>query len=98
MDRIVIIVFQGKAGYNREIFNDDRGQLTGQAYGTRVLGPGGDSTNYGGRLDWANKNAQAAIDINRQIGGRSGVRFLLLHFWAQSAPFINALDVLAALE
>ncbi|NP_001093312.1 gloverin-like [Bombyx mandarina] len=63
----------GKAGYNREIFNDDRGQLTGQAYGTRVLGPGGDSTNYGGRLDWANKNAQAAIDINRQIGGRSGM-------------------------
>nr|BAD51474.1 gloverin-like protein 2 [Bombyx mori] len=63
----------GKAGYNREIFNDDRGKLTGQAYGTRVLGPGGDSTNYGGRLDWANKNAQATIDLNRQIGGRSGM-------------------------
>nr|ANS56420.1 gloverin 1 [Bombyx mandarina] len=71
----------GKGGYNREFFNDDRGKLTGQAYGTRVLGPGGDSTSYGGRLDWANENAKAAIDLNRQIGGSAGIEASASGVW-----------------
>nr|ABG72699.1 gloverin-like protein [Antheraea mylitta] len=60
----------GKAGYKQQFFNDHRGKLEGQAYGTRVLGAAGDSTNFGGRLDWSNKNANAALDVSKQIGGR----------------------------
>ncbi|KAJ0171771.1 hypothetical protein K1T71_012534 [Dendrolimus kikuchii] len=63
----------GKGGYQKEFFNDDRGKLSGQAYGSRVLGPNGDSSSFGGRFDWADQNAKAAIDLNRQIGGRSSI-------------------------
>nr|WJG69169.1 gloverin 1 [Dioryctria sylvestrella] len=63
----------GKGGYKQEIFNDHRGKLEGQAYGTRVLGPNGGSSDFGGRLDWADKNAKAALDVNKQIGGGTHV-------------------------
>ncbi|XP_052751020.1 gloverin-like [Galleria mellonella] len=63
----------GKGGYKQEIFNDNRGKLEGQAYGTRVLGADGGTSNLGGRLDWSNKDAKAALDISKQIGGRTSV-------------------------
>ncbi|KAG6460579.1 hypothetical protein O3G_MSEX012084 [Manduca sexta] len=63
----------GKGGYQHQFFDDHRGKLTGQGYGSRVLGPYGDSTNFGGRLDWANKNANAALDVTKSIGGRTGL-------------------------
>ncbi|KAH9635253.1 hypothetical protein HF086_001909 [Spodoptera exigua] len=43
------------------------------AYGSRVLGANGDSSNLGGQLHWSNDNARAALDVHKQIGGRSGM-------------------------
>ncbi|RVE45572.1 hypothetical protein evm_009769 [Chilo suppressalis] len=63
----------GKGGYKQEIFNDDRGKLQGQAYGSRVIGPNGDTSSFGGRLDFSDKNSQAALDVNKPIGGRTSV-------------------------
>nr|WGO77590.1 gloverin [Lymantria dispar] len=63
----------GRGGYKQDIFNDDRGRLQGQAYGSRVLGPYGDSSSFGGKLDWSNDNAKLGADIHREIGGRSGM-------------------------
>ncbi|XP_061384732.1 gloverin-like [Danaus plexippus] len=59
----------GKGGYEHQIFNDHRGTLNAQAYGTRVLGPTGDSSNLGGALNWKNPNAAASFDISKQIHG-----------------------------
>ncbi|CAG5052504.1 unnamed protein product [Parnassius apollo] len=61
----------GKGGYKQDIFNDARGKLEGQAYGTRVLGPNGDSSSLGGKLDWnnVNKDARATLEITKQIHG-----------------------------
>ncbi|CAG9792428.1 unnamed protein product [Diatraea saccharalis] len=63
----------GKGGYKQDIFNDDRGKLQGQAYGSRVLGPNGDVSSFGGRLDFTDKNSQASLDVNKPIGGRPSV-------------------------
>ncbi|CAH1641757.1 unnamed protein product [Spodoptera littoralis] len=63
----------GRGGYKQDIFNDHRGHLQGQAYGSRVLGANGDSTNLGGQLHWSNDNARAALDVHKQIGGGSGM-------------------------
>ncbi|XP_063631915.1 gloverin-like [Cydia splendana] len=63
----------GKAGYKETVFNDARGKLDAQAYGSRVLGPAGDSSHFGGKLDWANDNAKAALDISKQIHGKTTV-------------------------
>ncbi|XP_069355578.1 gloverin-like [Maniola hyperantus] len=59
----------GKGGYEHQIFNDNRGKLNGQVYGTRVLGAAGDSSHLGGGLNWQNPNAAASLDISRQIHG-----------------------------
>nr|XP_049705926.1 gloverin [Helicoverpa armigera] len=64
----------GRGGYKQDIFNDHRGHLQGQAYGSRVLSPYGDSSNLGGRLDWSNPNAKAGLDVHKQIGGGSGMK------------------------
>nr|WGJ79125.1 gloverin [Hyphantria cunea] len=63
----------GRGGYKQDIFNDHRGHLQGQAYGSRSLGAYGDSTSMGGKLDWSNNNARLGADINKEIGGRSGM-------------------------
>lgn len=67
------IYLQGKAGYNRNIFDDHRGKLDGTAYGTRVLGANGASSHLGGSLNWQNSNAAANLDISKQIHGPSSV-------------------------
>ncbi|KAL0860451.1 hypothetical protein ABMA27_009840 [Loxostege sticticalis] len=59
----------GKAGYERNIFNDNRGKLDAQAFGTRTLSPYGDSSALGGALKWKNDNAAASFDISKQIHG-----------------------------
>ncbi|CAK1589590.1 unnamed protein product [Parnassius mnemosyne] len=61
----------GKGGYKQDIFNDARGKLEGQAHGTRVLGPNGDTSSFGGKLDWnnVNKDARATIELTKQIHG-----------------------------
>ncbi|KAG7296725.1 hypothetical protein JYU34_020623 [Plutella xylostella] len=59
----------GKAGYRQDIFNDHRGRLQGEASGTRVLSPYGDSSHLGGRLDYSNKHANANLDVSKRIGG-----------------------------
>nr|XP_032521717.1 gloverin-like [Danaus plexippus plexippus] len=63
----------GKGGYEHQIFNDHRGTLNAQAYGTRVLGPAGDSSHLGGALNWKNPNAAASFDISKQIHGGTSV-------------------------
>ncbi|CAB3245057.1 unnamed protein product [Arctia plantaginis] len=63
----------GKGGYKQDIFKDQRGHLEGQAYGSRVLGPNGGKSLMGGKLDWSNDNAKVSADINKEIGGRSGL-------------------------
>ncbi|KAJ8708768.1 hypothetical protein PYW08_010150 [Mythimna loreyi] len=66
----------GRGGYRQDIFNDHRGRLQGEGYGTRVLGAGGDSSILGGKLNWnnANENVRAGVDIHKEIGGHSGVK------------------------
>ncbi|XP_075986200.1 gloverin-like [Anticarsia gemmatalis] len=63
----------GRGGYKHDIFNDHRGRLEGQAYGSRVLSPYGDSSNLGGKLNWSNDNARLGADLQKQIGGRTGL-------------------------
>ncbi|XP_073961138.1 gloverin-like [Choristoneura fumiferana] len=63
----------GQAGYKQVIFNDARGKLEGQAQGTRVLSPNGDSSHLGGTLKWSNDNANAALDVSKQIGGPTSI-------------------------
>ncbi|XP_022837649.1 gloverin-like isoform X4 [Spodoptera litura] len=63
----------GRGGYKQDIFNDHRGRLQGQAYGSRVLGPAGDSSILGGKLNWNNNNARATLDVHKEIGRGSGV-------------------------
>ncbi|XP_023937663.2 gloverin [Bicyclus anynana] len=73
----------GKAGYKQDIFNDDRGKLTGEAYGTRVLGPTGDASLLGGKLNWNNaaKDAAANFELTKQIHGRTGAQADLSKVW-----------------
>ncbi|XP_013139616.1 PREDICTED: gloverin-like [Papilio polytes] len=73
----------GKGGYKQDIFNDNRGKLQGQAYGTRVLGATGDSSLLGGKLNWnnVNKDANAAIEITKQIHGHTNVDAALSKVW-----------------
>ncbi|XP_048487396.1 gloverin isoform X2 [Plutella xylostella] len=59
----------GKAGYRQDIFNDARGRLQREAYGSRVLGATGDSSHVGGALDYSSKHASGSVDVSRQIGG-----------------------------
>ncbi|CAH2268338.1 gloverin-like [Pararge aegeria] len=59
----------GRGAYQHQIFNDNRGKMDAQVYGTRVLGSAGDSTHLGGALNWQNPNAAASLDISRQIHG-----------------------------
>ncbi|CAH0403368.1 unnamed protein product [Chilo suppressalis] len=59
----------GRAGVERHIFNDARGRLDAQAHGTRTLGPAGGTSALGGSLNWRNDNANAALDVSKQIGG-----------------------------
>ncbi|CAB3225872.1 unnamed protein product [Arctia plantaginis] len=63
----------GRGGYKQNIFNDHRGRLEGSAYGSRVLGPTGGSSSMGGTLDWSNDNAKVTADLNREIGGHTGL-------------------------
>ncbi|XP_022125815.2 gloverin isoform X1 [Pieris rapae] len=58
-----------KGGYEHQFFDDNRGKLTGQLSGIRVLGPLGDSSNFGGGLNWENSNAAASLDVTKQIHG-----------------------------
>ncbi|XP_050356625.1 gloverin-like [Nymphalis io] len=73
----------GKAGYKKDIFNDDRGILKGEAYGSRVLGANGDNSYLGGKLDWANanKNAEATLELTKQIGGRTNAAAAASKVW-----------------
>ncbi|CAH2098343.1 unnamed protein product [Euphydryas editha] len=73
----------GKAGYKKDIFNDERGTLKGEAYGSRVLGAAGDNSYLGGKLDWnnVNKNAQATLELNKQIGGRTNAQATASKVW-----------------
>ncbi|KAM3962185.1 gloverin-like [Aphomia sociella] len=64
----------GKLGYQHNFMNDDRGKLTGTAYGTRVLSPYGNSNHLGGRLDWQNKHTSAALDVSRQMHGPTSIQ------------------------
>nr|AMY60406.1 gloverin [Biston betularia] len=64
----------GKAGYNHQIFDDGRGKLDAQAYGSRVLSPYGDSTKFGGGLNWADQNAKAGLDLSKSIGGHTALK------------------------
>ncbi|CAH0714945.1 unnamed protein product, partial [Brenthis ino] len=57
----------GKGGYEHQFFNDDRGKLNGQVYGTHVLGPAGDSSSFGGALNWKDPHAAASFDISKQV-------------------------------
>ncbi|XP_028168252.1 gloverin-like [Ostrinia furnacalis] len=59
----------GKAGYEHNIFDDARGKMDAQAFGTRTLGPYGDSSALGGALKWRDDHAQASFDINKQVHG-----------------------------
>ncbi|XP_063897288.1 gloverin-like [Helicoverpa armigera] len=63
----------GRAGYKQDIFNDHRGHLEGQGYGSRVLGATGDSSVFGGKLNWSNDNARATADVHKEVGGASGM-------------------------
>ncbi|XP_048007045.1 gloverin-like isoform X2 [Leguminivora glycinivorella] len=83
----------GKGGYKETIFNDARGKLDAQAYGSRVLSPAGDSSHFGGKLDWANDNAKAALDISKQIHGKTTVSELRLHLttYTPYRPFFKIL-------
>ncbi|XP_013168697.1 PREDICTED: gloverin-like [Papilio xuthus] len=63
----------GKGGYEHNFFDDHRGKLDGQAYGTRVLGPYGDSSHLGGALNWRNDNAAASLDVSKMIHGPTSV-------------------------
>ena len=63
----------GKAGYQRNVFDDHRGKLDASAYGSRVLTPYGDSSNLGGRLDYKNDHSAASLDVSKQIGGHTAV-------------------------
>ncbi|XP_045455142.1 gloverin-like [Melitaea cinxia] len=73
----------GKAGYKKDIFNDARGTLKGEAYGSRVLGATGDNSYLGGKLDWnnVNKNAQATFELTKQIGGRTNAEATASKVW-----------------
>ncbi|CAH0403367.1 unnamed protein product [Chilo suppressalis] len=64
----------GRAGVERHIFNDARGRLDAQAHGTRTLGPAGGTSALGGSLNWRNDNANAALDVSKQIGGSTSVQ------------------------
>ncbi|CAG9792416.1 unnamed protein product [Diatraea saccharalis] len=59
----------GRAGVERNIFNDARGRLDAQAHGTRTIGPMGGSSALGGSLNWRNDNAAASFDVSKQIHG-----------------------------
>ncbi|VVD01240.1 gloverin-like [Leptidea sinapis] len=61
----------GKGGYEHQIFDDARGKLSGQLSGSRVLGPMGDASLVGGGLRYENPNAQASLDITKQIHGHT---------------------------
>lgn len=74
---LICYIFQGKAGYERNIFNDNRGKLDAQAFGTRTLSPYGDSSALGGALKWKNDNAAASFDISKQIHGPTSVSDVL---------------------
>ncbi|CAG4944959.1 unnamed protein product [Parnassius apollo] len=63
----------GKGGYEHNFFDDDRGKLDGQVYGTRVLGPYGDSSHLGGALNWQNPNAAASLEVSKQIHGPDSI-------------------------
>ncbi|CAH2058085.1 unnamed protein product, partial [Iphiclides podalirius] len=63
----------GKGGYEHNFFDDHRGRLDGQAYGTRVLGPYGDSSHLGGALNWHDSNAAASLDVSKQIHGPTSI-------------------------
>lgn len=54
--------------------------MRGEAYGSRVLGATGDNSYLGGKLDWnnVNKNAQATLELNKQIGGRTNVSIIFV--------------------
>ncbi|XP_034826221.1 gloverin-like [Maniola hyperantus] len=73
----------GKAGYKQDFFNDERGKLTGEAYGARVLGPNGDSSFLGGKVNWNNaaKDAEANLELTRQIHGRTGAQADFSKVW-----------------
>ncbi|XP_026497730.1 gloverin-like [Vanessa tameamea] len=73
----------GKAGYRQDIFNDGRGVLTGEAYGSRVLSPYGDNSYVGGKLDWtnANKNADATFALTKEIGGSTNAAATASKVW-----------------
>ncbi|XP_068624158.1 gloverin-like [Battus philenor] len=73
----------GKGGYKQDIFNDNRGKLEGQAYGKRVLGQTGDSSFFGGKLDWnnVNKDAKATVELTKQIHGPTNVDASLSKVW-----------------
>nr|AAG44367.1 gloverin precursor [Trichoplusia ni] len=64
----------GRGGYKQDIFNDHRGRLSGQAYGSRVINDYGGSSILGGKLDWSNDNARAALDVHKEIGRGSGMK------------------------
>ncbi|CAG4944953.1 unnamed protein product [Parnassius apollo] len=63
----------GKGGYEHNFFDDHRGKLDGQVYGTRVLGPYGDSSHLGGALNWQNSNAAASLEASKQIHGPDSI-------------------------
>ncbi|XP_050356623.1 gloverin-like [Nymphalis io] len=73
----------GKAGYRQDIFNDARGVLKAEAYGSRVLSPSGDNSYFGGKLDWtnANKNADATLKLTKQIGGGTNAAAAASKVW-----------------
>ena len=64
----------GKLGYQHNFINDDRGKLTGTAYGSRVLSPYGNSNHLGGRVDWASKHTSASLDVSRQMHGPTAIQ------------------------
>ncbi|XP_059056319.1 gloverin-like [Achroia grisella] len=64
----------GKLGYQHNFINDDRGKLTGTAYGTRVLSPYGNSNHLGGRVDWAGRHTAASLDVSKQLHGPTSIQ------------------------
>ncbi|XP_039748108.1 gloverin-like [Pararge aegeria] len=73
----------GKAGYKQDIFNDERGKLIGEAYGSRVLGPNGGNSFLEGKLNWNNaaKDTEANLALSRQIHGMTSAQADLSKVW-----------------
>nr|WJG69170.1 gloverin 2 [Dioryctria sylvestrella] len=86
----------GKAGYNHNIFDDNRGKLDATGYGAHVISPYGDSNHFGGRVDYTGAHSKASLDVSKQIHGMTSVSsHCLFHLVVPSitSSFKNQADI-----